>query len=593
MEIYTILREGCFNALKELYHFDVELDKIQIEETNPEFIGDFTIVVFPFLRFSKKPPHITAQEIGEYFIKNIEIIENFEVVKGFLNLKLKTSYWVDFLSRFMVNGIQFKPLKNPKTILIEYSSPNTNKPLHLGHIRNNLIGHSISEILKARGHKVFKANLINDRGIHICKSMLSYILFGENETPESTSLKGDKLVGEYYVRFDSENNKEAETLVKSGIDAEDAKKSTNLMTQAKEMLVKWENNDPEIRKLWQTMNDWTLAGHDTTYNRMGISFDKTYFESQTYLLGKDLVNEGLQKSVFFKKEDGSVWCDLKDKGLDEKLLLRADGTSVYMTQDLGTAQLKYDDFKADISAYVVGNEQDYHFNVLKLILQKLEKPFADTIKHLSYGMVELPEGKMKTREGTVVDADDLMDEMATNAKEIILESGKMEDVDQNELVELSETIGLGALKYFILKTDIKKNIIFNPKESIDFQGHTGPFIQYSYARIKSIFRKGNIEEDYQQKTMVSETNPIEIELLKKIYFYEKSVDDASTSYNPSEISNYVFELAKVFNRFYHEVPILKETNKTIRNFRLQLSWATAETIQHALKLLGINVPERM
>lgn len=595
MKIYATIKEAVLSGLSDLYNLEQKDISIQIEQTNPTFDGDITVVVFPFLKYSRKAPEATATEIGDFIKEKTEIVIDFNVVKGFLNLQIDPVYWIEHLKRSYVSDNElYQKTNNPKRFLIEYSSPNTNKPLHLGHIRNNLIGHSVSEILKVRGHEVIKANLINDRGIHICKSMIAWEEFGNGETPDTNNLKGDHLIGKYYVSFDQHYKEEVASLISNGESENTAKQNAPLLKKAQDLLRKWEMNEPEVRKRWEMMNSWTYKGFDETYSRMGISFDKIYHESNTYLLGKDIVLDGLKNGIFYKKDDGSVWCDLTDEGLDEKILLRADGTSVYMTQDIGTAQLKADDFNADKSVYIVGNEQDYHFNVLKLILKKLGKDYAETVFHLSYGMVELPEGKMKSREGTVVDADDLMDEMAETSESYLKESGKIQGMDDEEIKVLSEMIGLGALKYFILKTDIKKNITFNPKESIDFQGHTGPFIQYAYARIKSILRNGKIEEGSSLNYNIDfDLNEVEHELMIKVYHFEKALIEAENDLNPGAIANYVFELAKIYNRFYHDHPILKEENHDIKNFRLQLSVVVSDIIKKSMNILGVEVPERM
>ena len=595
MDIYQILRTESSKAFKELFDYQIELDQIQIELTTVDHIGDLTIVVFPLLRHSRKSPVETATLLGEKLKQASEYIADFEVVKGFLNLLIADEYWMNYLFSLLSNKeIVVQPNEKPLSYLIEYSSPNTNKPLHLGHIRNNLIGHSVSEILKARGHQVTKANLINDRGIHICKSMVAWLKEGDGITPEIASIKGDHFVGNFYVLFDKRYKEEIAQLIEKGSSKEEAEKEAPIIQEAQQMLKKWESNDTDSRRVWAEMNAWVYAGFDTTYNRMGISFDKVYYESNTYLLGKTIVEEGLQKGLFFRKEDGSVWVDLTEDGLDEKLLLRPDGTSVYMTQDLGTAQLKHDDFSPDKSVYIVGNEQEYHFNVLKLILKKLGKSFAESVLHLSYGMVDLPEGRMKSREGTVVDADDLMDEMQQTALDYILESGKTADMDEAERRSLSEIVGLGALKFFILKTDIKKRMVFNPQESIDFQGHTGPFVQYTYARIKSIINKSNtanIEKLTYPVDFSLET--IEKDLLKKVYYYNNAIADAEKDMDPSQLANYVYQLAKLYNKFYHDFPILKEESINKKYFRLQLSWVVSQLIDYFMKLLGIHVPERM
>jgi arginyl-tRNA synthetase len=583
-------------AVKELYAQNINEKLAAIQKTRSEFEGDYTFVVFPLLRFSKKSPEKTAEELGNYFVDNVNEIEKYNVIKGFLNLSVSKDYWLSFFNENSSNkNFGKKEISDNDPVVIEYSSPNTNKPLHLGHIRNNLLGWSVSEILKANGENVKKVNLVNDRGIHICKSMLAWQKWGEGKTPQNSGIKGDKLVGDFYVLFDKKYKEEISALVEQGMDEEKAKSEAPLLLEAKAMLKKWEEEDPEVRKLWSEMNDWVYDGFDKTYKRLGVEFDKIYYESDTYLLGKAIVEEGLEKGIFYKKEDGSVWCDLSDEGLDEKLLLRADGTSVYMTQDLGTAQLRYDDFHPNELIYVVGNEQNYHFEVLKLILKKLGRNWADNIVHLSYGMVELPHGKMKSREGTVVDADDLMDEMYETAKKTTLELGKYNDFSTQEAHNLYHILSLGALKYFILKVDPKKTMMFNPKESIDFNGNTGPFIQYTHARIKSVLRKGKeagynwISSAYENIELL----PKEKSLLKLLHDYPAIVENAANNFSPATIANYIYDLAKEFNQFYQEIIILKEKDSIKRDFRLALSEFTGNTIKSAMGLLGIEVPERM
>ncbi|WP_395802088.1 arginine--tRNA ligase, partial [Daejeonella sp.] len=549
-------------------------------------------VTFPFTRFSKKTPEQTGIEIGEYLKQNVKEVADFNVIKGFLNLSIVDSYWVDeLLNRVHSQSFGQFPANGQK-VMVEYSSPNTNKPLHLGHVRNNLLGFSVAEILSANGYEVIKANLVNDRGIHICKSMLAWKLFGNGETPESSGLKGDHLVGKYYVIFDKEYKKQIEALIGEGQTEDEAKKNAPVIKEAQEMLLKWESADQEVIDLWKMMNSWVYAGFDVTYKKLGVDFKKYYYESDTYLLGKDTIQEGLDKGVFYKKDDGSVWIDLTDDGLDQKLVLRADGTSVYITQDLGTAQLKYDDFKMDKSIYVVGNEQDYHFKVLFLILQKLGKSWANGLFHLSYGMVDLPSGKMKSREGTVVDADELMDDMIQTAQERTEELGKVEGFTEEEKKDLYNMIGLGALKFFLLKVEPKKRLLFDPNESIDFQGHTGPFIQYTHARICSVLAKA----DYKNKISDNYSNiltALEKDLIVNLAKYPDVISSAAREYSPAHIANYVFELAKLFNKFYHEESILKAEDPQVRNFRLDLAAATASIINKSMKLLGIKVPSRM
>lgn len=579
-------------ALKDLYQLEWTADASVIQKTKKEFEGDFTVVVFPFVKAARKAPDAVATELGNYFKENLNC--DFNVVKGFLNLSFSNELWINFLkdNRTDVNyGYTAVPADEPVT-LIEYSSPNTNKPLHLGHIRNNLLGDSVSRILAACGKRVVKVNLVNDRGIHICKSMLAWQKFGNGETPETSGMKGDHLVGKYYVEFDKHYKAEIAQLVEGGMEKELAEKQAPLMLEAQEMLRKWEANDPEVRALWNKMNNWVYAGFDQTYKQLGISFDKIYYESQTYLLGKALVEEGLQKGVFYKADNGSVRVDLRDKGLDEKVLLRSDGTSVYMTQDLGTAQLRYEEFKPQQMIYVVGNEQNYHFDVLKIVLgEKLDKEFGRHIFHLSYGMVELPNGKMKSREGTVVDADDLMEEMIFQAKEKTSELGK--DFAGTNVNELYEMIGLGALKYFILKVDPKKNMLFNPEESIDFNGNTGPFLQYTHARIRSLLRKAADNGIDYTTTAHTQVGKAEKDLIKSIYEFREVVQTAGNTMSPALIANYAFDLAKDFNRFYQETPIFKEEDSDKRNLRLQISELTALVIKNAMALLGIKVPEKM
>lgn len=583
-------------AIIDLYGIEPSENLIQVQKTRSEFQGDFTIVVFPLLKMSKKNPEQTANDIGKYFIDKSSDITDFNVIKGFLNLTVSNEYWMDFFMKVLPDekfGYGIAQQKAP--VVIEYSSPNTNKPLHLGHVRNNLLGWSVAEIVKANGIPVKKVNLVNDRGIHICKSMLAWQKWGNGDTPESTDQKGDKLVGEYYVKFDQEYKKEISILIENGMETDEAKNAAPLLLEAKMMLKKWEDGDQDVRELWGKMNNWVYKGFDVTYERMGIDFDKIYYESETYLLGKSLVEEGLANKVLFKKEDGSVWCDLTSDGLDEKLLLRADGTSVYMTQDLGTAQLRYDDYHPQKLVYVVGNEQNYHFDVLKLVLKKLGRDWTDSIEHLSYGMVELPQGKMKSREGTVVDADDLMDEMYQTARSTTEALGKFDDFTIDESNELYKMLSLGALKYFILKVDPKKTMMFNPVESIDFTGNTGPFIQYTHARIRSIIRKAN-EAGIDYLTHV--TPPVEMadkekSLLVLLHDFPQTIKQSGDTFSPAVVANFAYELAKEFNQFYHALIILKEEDQAKKIFRLQLSSITARTIQQSMKLLGIEVPERM
>ena len=568
-------------------------DNIQIQKTRKEFEGDYTVVVFPLLRASKKSPEATATELGEKIVASTPEIKSFNVIKGFLNLVVDASFWAQRFGEIVSTENYGMAEPSGRTIMIEYSSPNTNKPLHLGHIRNNLLGYSVATILKANGHNVIKVNLVNDRGIHICKSMLAWQLYGGGETPASSGMKGDHLVGKYYVEFDKHYKQEVKELMAEGMSEEEAKKKAPIMLQAQEMLRKWEAKDPAVYSLWETMNGWVYEGFDVTYKALGVDFDKVYYESQTYLLGKSLVEDGLQKGVFFRKEDNSVWIDLEADGLDQKLLLRGDGTSVYMTQDLGTALSRFEENKLDDMIYVVGNEQNYHFQVLKLVLKKLGYEWSDNIVHLSYGMVELPEGKMKSREGTVVDADDLIADMVGTAREMSNELGKLDGCSEEEATAICEMVGLGALKYFILKVDPKKTMLFDPRESIDFNGNTGPFIQYTHARIRSILRKaeeaGIATEDFLSAPLLQE----EVELIKALAEYPAVVRTAGEQFAPSIIAAYAYDLAKQFNGYYHDHSILKEENTAVRSLRLKLAGEVARVIRSAMSLLGINVPERM
>lgn len=579
-------------AVKALYGADIPESQISLQETRKEFEGQITIVTFPVTRFSKKSPEQTGTEIGEYLQQYIEAISAFNVIKGFLNISLSDSYWIALLNETIAaeNFGQFPA--NGKKLMVEYSSPNTNKPLHLGHIRNNLLGYSVAEILKAYGYDIIKANLVNDRGVHICKSMLAWQKFGNGETPESSGLKGDHLVGKYYVVFDKEYKKEIEALKAEGQTEDEAKKNAPLMLETQEMLRQWEAGNEEVIALWSKMNGWVYAGFEKTYKQLGVDFDKFYYESNTYLLGKDIIQEGLDSGVFFKKEDNSVWIDLTDEGLDQKLVLRGDGTSVYITQDLGTAQLKYDEFGMSESIYVVGNEQDYHFKVLFSILKKLGKSWADGLFHLSYGMVDLPSGKMKSREGTVVDADDLMAEMVETAKSRTEELGKTEDFSEEQKAALYDTIGMGALKYFLLKVDPKKRLLFDPNESVDFQGHTGPFIQYTHARIKSVLRKAEFNSD-AAIAIPANISSYERDLIQALGQFPSVIEIAAKEFSPAQLANYAYEIAKLYNKFYHEETILKAEDVDVKTFRLHLSSAAAKVIAKATRLLGIQVPERM
>ena len=586
--IQQTLQLELAKGLKAL--FQIEVTEIALQETKKEFEGAYTLVVFPFTKQAGKAPASIATDLGEYMLANCYIVRAYQVVQGFLNLSIQDSAWLGLLASVASDKNPFQIESKGEKVLIEYSSPNTNKPLHLGHLRNNFLGFSVAQILAAGGYDVVKTNLVNDRGIHICKSMLAYQLFGNHETPETSGLKGDHLVGKYYVAFDVAYKEEIATLKAGGLDEEQAKKQAPILLKAQEMLLKWEQGDEEVMKLWNTMNAWVFAGFEKSYQTMGVSFDKIYRESNTYLLGKQLVDEGLAAGVFFQKPDGSVWINLEAEGLDEKLVLRKDGTSVYITQDMGTAQLKYEDFKANQSVYVVGNEQDYHFEVLFHILKKLNKPFSQGNFHLSYGMVDLPSGKMKSREGTVVDADDLMAEMIQTAKDRTLELGKIDGFTEAESNELFHNLGLGALKYFLLKVEPKKRMLFNPEESIDFQGNTGPFIQYTHARICSILRKGG---EITAVSTDSELAESEQELIYLLGEYKATIAQAAANFAPSVIANYAYDLAKTFNKFYNELSILSEENEVKRNIRLTLAELTGKTIQHATSLLGIVSPNRM
>ena len=580
------------SAIKQLYNETVAESVINIQETRKEFEGQVTIVVFPIVRFSKKSPEETANAIGEYLLKNVEQITAFNVVKGFLNLSIADSYWINLFNNELLRDDFLRVKPNGQKVMVEYSSPNTNKPLHLGHVRNNLLGYAVAELLKADGFEVFKVNLVNDRGIHICKSMLAWEKWGNGETPESSGLKGDHLVGKYYVIFDKEYKKEIEALKVEGKTEEEAKKNAPLIKEAQQMLLKWEAGDEAVIALWKKMNGWVYEGFEISYKNLGVDFDKYYYESDTYLLGKDTVDEGLAKGVFFKKEDGSVWIDLTADGLDQKLVLRADGTSVYITQDLGTAQMKYDDFQMDESIYVVGNEQDYHFKVLFLILEKLGKSWAKGLYHLSYGMVDLPSGKMKSREGTVVDADDLIAEMIETAKQKTETLGKINDFSEAEKAELYTNIGLGALKYFLLKVEPKKRLLFDPSESIDFQGNTGPFIQYTHARIKSLLNKAGYQS--AKSTDQVALSATELDMIMLLAKYPEELSNAAKAFSPAFLANYLYELAKLFNKFYHEVPpIVKEEHAIVKQHRLNICRLTADILKAGTKILGINVPERM
>lgn len=597
MKIEDKLVTSVISGLKALYGQDVPAAQVQLQKTKKEFEGHLTLVVFPFLKMSKKGPEQTAQEIGEYLKANEPAVAAFNVIKGFLNLTVASATWIELLNEIHADaqyGIVSAD-ENAPLVMIEYSSPNTNKPLHLGHVRNNLLGNALANIVMANGNKVVKTNIVNDRGIHICKSMLAWQKYGKGETPESSGKKGDHLVGDYYVAFDKHYKAEVAELMEKGMSKEEAEAASPLMNEAREMLVKWEAGDPEVRALWQMMNNWVYAGFDETYRKMGVGFDKIYYESNTYLEGKEKVMEGLEKGFFFKKEDGSVWADLTAEGLDHKLLLRGDGTSVYMTQDIGTAKLRFADYPIDKMIYVVGNEQNYHFQVLSILLDKLGFEWGKSLVHFSYGMVELPEGKMKSREGTVVDADDLMAEMIATAKETSQELGKLDGLTQKEADDIARIVGLGALKYFILKVDARKNMTFNPKESIDFNGNTGPFIQYTYARIRSVLRKAA-----EAGIVIPEVLPANIELSEKeegliqmVADFAVVVRQAGEDYSPSGIANYVYDLVKEYNQFYHDFSILREENEDVKLFRIALSANIAKVVRLGMGLLGIEVPDRM
>lgn len=595
MSIDNIISQAVARAVSELYGIEVDASTITPQTTKKEFEGNLTIVVFPWVKAARKSPEAVGTEIGEWLVKNEPAVNRFNVIKGFLNIVIEPTFWNSVLSHIESTpnyGITIANENSP-LVMVEYSSPNTNKPLHLGHVRNNLLGYSLSEILKACGNRVVKTNIVNDRGIHICKSMLAWKKWGNGATPESAEKKGDHLIGDFYVLFDKHYKAEIKELMEKGMSQEEAEKASPLMLEAREMLRRWEQKDPEVRSLWEMMNEWVYAGFDQTYKRMGVDFDKIYYESDTYLEGKDKVLEGIEKGIMYRKEDNSVWADLTDAGLDHKLLLRSDGTSVYMTQDIGTAKLRYQDYPIDKMIYVVGNEQNYHFQVLSLLLDRLGFKWGKDLVHFSYGMVELPEGKMKSREGTVVDADDLMEEMVTSAREVSKELGKLDGCSAEEADAISEIVGLGALKYFLLKVDPRKNMTFNPKESIDFNGNTGPFIQYTYARIRSVLRKaaeaGYAMSDYS----TVEPNEKEISLIQRLADFPSVVAEAGKTYSPALIANYVYELVKEYNQFYHDYSIMREENEAVRSLRLCLSDCTSRVISTGMSLLGIKVPERM
>ncbi|HBC80312.1 MAG TPA: arginine--tRNA ligase [Bacteroidales bacterium] len=595
MEI--ILKDKIIEAVRILYNSEVPGTLIQLQETRKEFKGDFTLVVFPLLRFSKNTPEKTGENIGNYLLESFPLVSGFNVVKGFLNLIISDRWWIEYFAE-MSSGRNLLAnciTKCPEVILVEYSSPNTNKPLHLGHIRNNLLGFSLFRILSSCGHKVIKTNIVNDRGIHICKSMLAWKKYADGETPESSGIKGDHLVGKYYVRFEQEYKSQVESLVRTGLSEPEARNSAPLMAEAREMLLKWENGDREVVDLWKTMNSWVYAGFDETYKMLGVDFDKIYYESETYIIGKEIVLKGLEENILYKHDDNSIWVDLTSQGLDQKLLQRSDGTAVYMTQDLGTAVMRQNDFHFDKTLYVVGNEQNYHFQVLRALMKKMGYGWADGLIHFSYGMVELPEGRMKSREGTVVDADDLIKEMKETAKTVSLELGKLADFTGEEKEDIFRKIGLGALKYFILKVDPHKNMTFNPSESIDFNGNTGPLIQYTYARIKSVLRKAEQVGIKPDQGAIAATNPgvKEIELIKLLRKFSDTVSEAAANYSPALIANYCYVLSKEYNQFYHDFSILGEEDFALRNFRIFLSKLTSEVLSSGMWLLGIEMPERM
>ena len=608
MNIESLISQAAAEAVKTLYSMEPTEKMLQLQKTRSEFEGNLTLVVFPFAKAAHKSPEQTGQEIGEYLVQHCTAVEKFNVVKGFLNLSVGQGAWLQLLQAIEQDeniGTK-KANEDSPLVMIEYSSPNTNKPLHLGHVRNNLLGWSLAKIMEANGNRVVKTNIVNDRGIHICKSMLAWLKYGNGETPESSGKKGDHLIGDYYVAFDKHYREEVRQLVAQGMDEEKAKQEAPLIKEAHEMLVKWEQNDPEVRALWEKMNNWVYAGFDETYKKMGVSFDKIYYESQTYLKGKAKVEEGLAKGLFQRHEDGSVWADLTDEGLDQKLLLRSDGTSVYMTQDIGTAEMRFKDYPIDKMIYVVGNEQNYHFQVLSILLDRLGFAWGKELVHFSYGMVELPNGKMKSREGTVVDADDLMQLMVEDARRVADESGKNTDMAEDEKQEIARIVGMGALKYFILKVDARKNMLFNPEESIDFNGNTGPFIQYTYARIRSILRKseegkattvceaeGSAEANSSLSNIHYSLNTKEVELIQKLSEFTAAVEQAGKDYSPSGIANYCYELTKVFNQFYHDYSILNEPDADKSQQRLVLARNVAKVIKNGMSLLGIEVPERM
>ena len=599
MEIAVKIINEVKKGLEELYGQQVRDNLVQLQETRPEFEGQLTLVVFPLLKMSHKKPEDTAQDVGQYLVSKVpDVISKFNVIKGFLNLTISSAQWIELLQSIQQDdSFGFIPVtdKSP-LVMIEYSSPNTNKPLHLGHVRNNLLGWALANVMQANGNKVVKTNIVNDRGIHICKSMLAWLKYGNGETPESSGKKGDHLIGDYYVAFDKHYREQVKELVAQGMDEDVAKNEAPLMKEAHAMLVKWEQNDPEVRALWHKMNEWVYEGFDETYKALGVSFDKIYYESNTYLEGKEKVEEGLKKGLFYRREDGSVWADLTKEGLDEKLLLRSDGTSVYMTQDIGTAKLRFQDYPIDKMIYVVGNEQNYHFQVLSILLDKLGFKWGKDLVHFSYGMVELPNGKMKSREGTVVDADDLIATMISNARQMSKDKvNKLENITETEAQEIARIVGMGALKYFILKVDARKNMLFNPEESIDFNGNTGPFIQYTYARIRSILRKATESGIIVPEKLPTDTelNDKEIALIQHLQGFAAAVSQAGADYNPSCIANYCYELVKEYNQFYHDFSVLREEDEKKRFIRLSLSAAVSQVIKNGMGLLGIEVPERM
>ena len=595
MSIDNIIAQGVSRAVKELYGVDTPAEQIVPQATRKEFEGNLTVVVFPWVKAARKAPDAVAAEIGDWLVDNEPAVDRYNAVKGFLNIVIEPTYWCSVLEHIAADDAYgfTAATDNSPLVMVEYSSPNTNKPLHLGHVRNNLLGYSLSQILKACGNRVVKTNIVNDRGIHICKSMLAWQKWGEGATPESTGKKGDHLIGDFYVLFDKHYREEVRQLMAQGLSEDDAKAQSALMAEAREMLRRWEQKDPEVRALWKRMNEWVYAGFDVTYKRLGVDFDKIYYESETYLEGKEKVMEGLEKGIMYRKEDGSVWADLTDAGLDNKLLLRSDGTSVYMTQDIGTAKLRFRDYPIDKMIYVVGNEQNYHFQVLSLLLDRLGFRWGKDLVHFSYGIVELPEGKMKSREGTVVDADDLMEEMVANARQVATELGKTDGMSAAEIDNIAETVGMGALKYFLLKVDPRKNMMFNPKESIDFNGNTGPFIQYTYARIRSVLRKAQEQGFAASAYAAVVPNDKEIALIQTLADFPATVQEAGRTYSPALIANYTYELVKQYNQFYHDYSILREEDVAVRSLRLALCATVARTVRLAMGLLGISVPERM